>query len=124
VYIPFHKVKVPPDNLRRAFRALVLALISFVVFLGGRLSGYSQVEYYAFQTSLVALMLYVTLAVPFLMLAIGVLLSPMVVYLWLDSPSFPMLYQWWFWLHILVALLGGGSLVAVAGRRYPKRDDY
>ncbi|MBK8478317.1 MAG: hypothetical protein IPL39_19075 [Opitutaceae bacterium] len=124
MYLPLHKVKVPPGNLRRALRALVIAIVSFFAFIAAKLFGALEVEYYAFHTSLVAMILFIVLAVPFITLAVSVILSPMVVYLWLDSPSPPMLRQWWFWLHVAVAVVVGICLMIVAEKKYPRRDEY
>jgi len=124
MYLPLHKLKIPPSNLRRTLRTLIVTILSLVVFVAAKLFGATEVEYYAFQTSLVTLMLSVVLAVPFIALAVGVLLSPMVVYLWLDSPSLPMLSQWWFWFYVLMAIAAGICLMVVAEKRYPKRDEY
>lgn len=123
MYLPLHKVKVPPDNMRRALRALAFCVLSFAVYLTATFFGSTIVEYYAFQLSLVALVLSVVLAVPFVALAIGILLSPIATYLWFDSPSAPVLHHWWFWAHVVFAVAIGIRLMIVAEKRYPRRDN-
>jgi ABC-type dipeptide/oligopeptide/nickel transport system permease component len=124
MFISFRKIRVPEDNLRRAGWALIFAVIALVVSGVAHVGRWMALEYYSFQTFLCALFGYLVLAVPYMMLAVTLLLSPMVTFLWFDSPSCRMTHQWWFWLHVLLAIAGGAWCLSVAGQKYPKRNEF
>jgi len=109
--------------MRRASWALLLAALMLASTLISRFAGWLSFEFYSFEALVCSLFLYLTLAVPYMMLAVALLLSPMLTFLWFDSPSYPMTHQWWFWLHVLVALFAGGCALSLAGRKYPGKDE-
>jgi len=124
MYLPLHKLKIPPQNARRAFIVSVCAFLCFFVWGAASLLHIYPVTYYAFVAGNVCLGLCVVLAVPYVALAASVMLSPMVIYLWLDSASLPMLKVWWFWLYVLFTTISGIRLMIVAEKKYPPRSMY
>lgn len=83
--------------------------------------GWSMVEYYALQATLVTFVLTVVLAVPYIATAVAIFLLPAVLYVVLDTPSFPMAQKWWFWGLVILAVVVGIRVLAIAVRKYPKR---
>ncbi len=122
MYLPLHTVNVPRANLRRAVWSLALGLACFLVSLAANLIGGQPTAYYALQLGLVLTLGGVALAVPYIALAAAVMLSPVATYLGTDSPSTPAINQWWFWIHVLAAIAIGIRLLAIAEKKYPKRD--
>ena len=123
MYLPLHKLELPLGNIRRASYVLLMSILCHLVYWAARFLNASEVEYYAFVGGLACMLLSVTLAIPYIMLAVVFLLSPLPLYFCLDSPSLPMLHQWWFWLYVVVSTLVGIRLLVVAEKRYPKRND-
>ena len=115
------QLDVPRSNFRRALPALGIAIASFITGVLAEVFGASLVAAVAFIGSVVGLVLYFVLVVPWIILGVAMILAPFAVYFWGDSQVAPILEKWWFWCLSAVCLLGSVGALWIAGRRYPSR---
>jgi hypothetical protein len=122
MYLPLHKLKIPAGNVRRSGFALVVSLLCFAAVAIAHMFLVRSVEYYAFLAGLLAFLLMIVFAVPLISAAVVFFLAPPVIYAFWDSPSLPLIRQWWFWLFVITAEGIGIRLLAIAEKKYPKRN--
>ena len=119
-----NKLNVPHSNFRRAVPALGVAIVSFIIAVLAQVFGASLIAAFAFISSIVGLVSYFALVVPWMMLGVSLILAPFAVYFWGDSQVAPILGKWWFWLLSAVSFFGSVGALWIAGRRYPPRARY
>jgi hypothetical protein len=122
-YISFRGVRVGQANAKWAFRASIAGLVLLIVALvADRIVRSPDVALYSFFGAQALLMATFVIAVPGIVIPLGLLLAPFGVAVFGVTHDREVWTTWWFWGFTAVCEVAGGFALVWFGAKYDKRE--